>query len=334
MTTCGQSPFRNLKCLLASSECVHCSCHQPVNSSCCRLHTLPPLARMMWRQLIAAFIFLAFNQTYSLSSPSRERPRIPVLSYQDDWVCVNKPHGLTVHRSKSTPKHQRVLTTMVKKQLTRKVFPVHRLDHRTSGAILFAFDSDTAGRLHQAAVRNGNKQYIALVRGEWKNQTTVLVDKPIRVKNITKDATTRFTLLASSSPGQEERCSMLLCEPLTGRTHQIRRHAFAIGHPILGDTQHGDSRVNRYWREKHDWDRLALHSWKLEFELDETRHDCISPLPLQFQIILRVLELWDHAVAKEPLLSMEEYDETGGSHGRHYRSRKDRLACQPNVQQR
>lgn len=144
----------------------------------------------------------------------------------------------------------------------------------------------------------------------------------MKVKNVTKDATTKFTFLASTQNSYDDRCSLLLCEPVTGRTHQIRRHAYAIGNPIIGDSQHGDSRVNRHWRENKDWDRLALHCWKLEFEFDGEEYQCIAPLSSQFQSLLLEMGLWEASIAKMPLLAIKQYDETGGTHGRHYRSRK------------
>lgn len=276
--------------------------------------------------LLLLFVTALFWNGNSLYSPPAQpkRERIPVLQYHDSWVCVDKPCGLTVHRSKRTPKHVKVLTTSVKRQLSRKVFPVHRLDHRTSGAILLAFDSETAGKLHDAAIRNGHKRYLALVRGEWdREERIIIVDKPLQVKETIKDAVTKFTLLATTKGRDEDRCSLLLCEPVTGRTHQIRRHAFVIGHPIIGDSQHGDSRCNRYWRENKEWDRLALHCWKLEFEFDGHQRECIAPISLQLQKILKDLELWDDIISMEPRLNREPFDLKGGTYGRHYRKRQD-----------
>ena len=259
----------------------------------------------------------------SSTTSTRRRARIPVLQYHDDWVCVEKPCGLTVHRSKATPKRTPVLTSSVKRQLARKVFPVHRLDHRTSGAILFAFDSETAGRLHDAAIRKGKKQYIALVRGEWsKDEEEIIVDLPLNVKNVTKEAQTKFTLLATTSRDSEYRSSLVLCEPITGRTHQIRRHAFAIGHPIIGDTQHGESRVNRLWRQEKDLNRLALHCWTLNFSFDDREQACIAPLSMQLQEVLKDVGLWETATSKEPRLAMEPFDLRGGTFGRHYRNKE------------
>ena len=271
--------------------------------------------------LLTTLIALLTHSIVSLSAKST-RPRIPVIAYFDDWVCIDKPFGLTVHRSKGTPKHKPVLTTSVKRQLARKVYPVHRLDHRTSGAILMAFDSSTAGRLHEAAIKKGNKAYIALVRGEWdRPEETIIVDKPLNVNNITKDAVTKFTLLATTETGHDDRSSLVLCQPLTGRTHQIRRHAYAIGHPIIGDSQHGDSRVNRWWRENKGLNRLALHSWKLDFSFDSQNHELIAPLSLEFQDVLKSTVLWNEAIQKEPRLEMAPIDNRSGTHGRNYRNK-------------
>lgn len=296
---------------------------------------------------------LEIPQNSTRSSPSttirkhRQRSRIPILAYHDDWVCVNKPPGITVHRSQNTPRHERVLTTAVKKQLGRKVYPVHRLDHRTSGALLLAFGSEMAGKLHDVAIRHGSKQYIALLRGQWTYpHTTRIVDQPLRDQgNVTKEAQTKFTLLATTVPtttndsSSDERgdgqCSLVLCEPITGRTHQIRRHARDIDHPIIGDSQHGISRVNRYWRERRGLDRLALHCWTLEFTMEEDEtsqesHCIVSPLPAELRRTLEtyVPIVWKTAMKLHPRLLMEPYDETGGTHGRHYRSKQ--LVCNKN----
>lgn len=266
---------------------------------------------------------LTFIPSEPLSAPdSKKRQRIPILQYHDTWVCVNKPEGLTVHRSQGIPRSRPVLTAAVKRQLSRKVFPVHRLDHRTSGASLLAFDSNTAGLLHDAAIRKGRKKYFALVRGEWFHPDELIVDRPLKVQEDTiKDARTKFTLIATTA-GENERSSLLLCELLTGRTHQIRRHASSIGHPIIGDSQHGDSKVNRWWRQNKGLDRLALHCWSIDFTFDGEQHTVIAPLSQEFQEVLQATPLWAPAISQEPQLAMEPYDERGGSYGRNYQDSK------------
>lgn len=288
-------------------------------------------------QWVACFcvFFLATSlvSVHSLSNAERKkRPRIPILEYHDEWVCVNKPSGITVHRGNGTPKHTAVLTTTVKRQLARKVYPVHRLDHRTSGAMVFAFDSETAGILHDVAIRKGQKKYIALVRGEWtKNKvgqetedgkSVVIVDKPLEVKGVAKNAVTKFTLLGKTrGVTTDERCSLLLCEPLTGRTHQIRRHAYAMGMPIIGDSQHGDNAFNRWWRKNKSLKRLALHCWTIDFELNGTSYECVAPLSPNFKAVLERLPLWEESILREPRLTMDDLDKVNGTHGRSYRKR-------------
>lgn len=250
----------------------------------------------------------------------QNRQRIPILQYHDDWVCVNKPAGITAHWAPGATRGKSVLTSVVKRQLSRKVFPVHRLDHRTSGAMLLAFNADMAATLHRAAIRQGQKKYIALVRGEWTKSTDqFVVDKPLQVQDTIKDAKTKFTLLATMD-GEQERSSLLLCEPLTGRTHQIRRHASFMGHPIIGDSQHGDSKINRWWRETKGLDRLALHCWTIDFTLNENLYTCRAPLSEEFQSILQSTPLWTNALEKEPQLSELPFDQRGGSYGRDYKA--------------
>lgn len=248
------------------------------------------------------------------------RSRIPVLRYEDSWVCVNKPAGLTVHKSDDRRSHGVTLRSSLKRQLARKVLPVHRLDHRTSGAIVFAFDSETAGSLHDALAR-GTKDYIAIVRGIWRHQDPFVVDEPLNVKGVKKEAATKFSLLASSTESDDFPFSILRCQPLTGRTHQIRRHAYHAGHPIIGDSQHGDSRVNRQWRTNRGLDRMGLHC--LEIKLDGVDGACVAPLSPELRTVLEArTSVWELAVERDPRLALEQIDLRGGTFGRNYRNRR------------
>ena len=219
------------------------------------------------------------RETKNTKARKKERPRIPVLQYHDKWVCVNKPAGMTIYRSFQSRSHKFVLSTLLKRQLARKVYPVHRLDHRTSGAILFAFDSETCAMLHASLTcpNDAVKEYVALLRGDWQShfgqEKVITINKPLNVDGVLKEAQTEFHLLASTPSSlfdEDDRekdfsaCSLVLCRPKTGRTHQIRRHAYALGHPIIGDTQHGDTKVNRWWRENRGLNRLFLHCFSMD----------------------------------------------------------------------
>jgi tRNA pseudouridine65 synthase len=272
--------------------------------------------------------------------PKKDRPRLPILCYQDRWVCVNKPAGMSTHRSGGNRSNQFVVSTLLKRQLSRKVFPVHRLDHRTSGALLFAFDSEMCASLHDALrEQSARKTYVCLVRGFWDNffeSDTATVDKALTVDGTKRSATTVFTKLAStiilnnSAYGEKNvpiSCSLILAVPTTGRTHQIRRHASAMGMPVLGDTQHGETKVNRWWRQKRGLDRLALHCLSLnlptlvgDLESDGgSRLRVVAPLPENLKSVLEqngLKELWEKALQKEPNLASAWIDERGGTLGR------------------
>ena len=316
----------------------------------------------------------------------RVRPRIPILQYHNDFVCVNKPAGMTVHRNGDRlRRNQLVVSTTLKRQLSRKVWPVHRLDHRTSGALLFAFSSQVCGQLHASLTHKEHedgsssdasaaavKDYIALVRGDWGQlPETLLVDRPITVDGVERESQTEFQLLASivaeegnKSNSNEDTtsanshkedtyqyqgaCSLVRCRLLTGRKHQIRRHAFAIGHPVLGDSEHGDSKCNRWWRQHRGLDRLFLHCLALDLpplqhdtppsELKSseaanhtTRIQCVAPLSPELVQVLRradMKDLWQAALKKDPRLALEPYDERGGTMGRGAKVRQTMTAEQ------
>jgi len=313
-----------------------------------------------------------------------KRTRIPILSYRNNYVIVSKRAGLSMQRNSNRWGHAAkapALETLVRKQLGRKPYIVHRLDHRTSGAVIMGFDSSTTGKLHGRLRDDGAvKLYVALVRGDLramfqrdgvcvdgerlddilpklqaKDETQssrrecygkITIDLPIKVDDVEKESRTDFYFLSSidlneklsleeetNSPFLNNSLTLLLCRPRTGRMHQIRRHVQkGLNSPIIGDSQHGDSRVNRFWRETIGLDRLALHCWYIDLppSIDHNDEDggaikCIAPLSDDFIDALRhedLNELWSECLQIEPQLGMEPYDEKGCTYGRHYRSKK------------
>lgn len=258
------------------------------------------------------------------SCKKRLRPRLPILCYRDSWVCINKPAGMSTHRS-GGPSRKLVVSTSLKRQLARKVLPVHRLDHRTSGSLLFAFDQETCSKLHDAlASDSAVKTYVCLVRGKWEkffDSENITIDIPLNINGIEKSAITKFSLLSSAEVDGMP-CSLLQVRPQTGRTHQIRRHAYKIGMPIIGDSQHGDSRVNRWWRENRGLNRLALHCLGLDIPNPFAiggRIRLVAPLPSELRSVLEdedLGSLWSESVLKDSRLSADWIDERGGTRGR------------------
>jgi tRNA pseudouridine65 synthase len=144
-------------------------------------------------------------------------------------------------------------------------------------------------------------------------QDCVTVDKSLMIDGVEKAATSVFRRLAVGEHNGQF-CTLVSVTPETGRLHQIRRHAYAMGMPILGDTQHGDSKVNRWWRENCGLHRLALHCLSID-NFDGL--DVVAPLPNDLvEPLTRIDEsLLERGARIEPKLSFEWIDQLGGTLG-------------------
>lgn len=187
------------------------------------------------------------------------------LLYRDDHLAiVDKPSGLLVHRGWGADPS--VAMTLLRDQLGRWVYPVHRLDRGTSGALAFALDPTTAALLHERFEKGGaRKRYLALVRGVPPEEG--IIDHPIPSKpdGPRVSAVTAFRRIAAVG-----RFSLVEAEPRTGRLHQIRRHLKHLGHPLVGDVNYGRGEINRLFRAQYGLHRLALHARALSFEHPHT----------------------------------------------------------------
>ena len=117
------------------------------------------------------------------------------------------------------------------------------------------------------------KTYVALVRGEgilherdFRREDWIQVNEPItNMRGNTANATTLFRFVAGQDNGRgtidRPRTSIVLARPSTGRWHQIRKHLNRLSHPILGDSSHGNSRVNREFKKRYGMleERTCLH---------------------------------------------------------------------------
>lgn len=205
------------------------------------------------------------------------------ILYQDEYlVAINKPSGLLVHRSPIDARETRFAIQMTRDQIGQRVYPAHRLDKPTSGVLLFALDSNTAGLVNgQFRNRTVAKTYLAVVRGHTETQGHIdhaLREQPDKVAGAAddqpakeaKEAITDYRcLLQTELPfpvGRypTTRYSLVELKPKTGRKHQLRRHMKHIFHPIVGDTTHGDGRHNQFFREHFGCHRLLLHARCLE----------------------------------------------------------------------
>lgn len=198
-----------------------------------------------------------------------------VLFQDSNFVAVDKPSGLLVHRSAMARGETVSALALLRDQLGQWVYPVHRLDRATSGVLLFALSSEAARALSESFRNNTvQKTYFAVVRGH--TDLSGEIDRPLRKNPLNKnspylESRTSYERVATAdvpvAVGKHAtaRYSIIRVRPLSGRLHQIRRHLCTVSHPLVGDTVYGDGRHNRFFREKFGLQRLLLCAARLEF---------------------------------------------------------------------
>jgi 23S rRNA pseudouridine955/2504/2580 synthase len=191
-------------------------------------------------------------------------------------MAIDKPSGLAVHPGSGIS--GATLVDQVRAYLgtyaVRNDFaasPAHRLDRDTSGVVLVAKRRPAMVRFTELFTHGQvKKHYLALVKGKMprlrgiidialsEHQQTAASKAQHGVKM--QEAVTRYRVI-----GQTKEASLLECVIETGRTHQIRRHLSAVGHPIAGDRKYGDFSFNREAKARWGLRRLFLHAQQIEF---------------------------------------------------------------------
>ena len=191
------------------------------------------------------------------------------ILYKDEHILViNKPAGLPVLPD-GWEKDAPYLVKMLEEEYG-KIFIVHRLDKITSGVMVFARTAETHRALNiQFEDREAEKVYHAIVEGEpkWNEKITkfpLLANVGKKHRTVVNDqkgkpSETRFRILKRYQAG-----ALVEAKPMTGRTHQIRVHASALGHPLLGDVLYGASETDLIHRP-------ALHAHSLTITHPETK---------------------------------------------------------------
>ena len=195
------------------------------------------------------------------------------ILYQDDYiVAINKPSGLLVHKSF----YARDATVYAIQELRNQiggqhVYPVHRLDRKTSGVLLFALNKEALKIMNDRfAAREVEKKYLAILRGWTVDELTIDYDL-INDDEIKQNAITYFHRLQSVEIDLEfnkkptSRYCLVEAIPEKGRMHQLRKHFKHIFHPILGSRPHGCNKQNKLWLENYDVKGMMLHAHQLIF---------------------------------------------------------------------
>ncbi|XP_050152342.1 RNA pseudouridine synthase 7-like isoform X3 [Malus sylvestris] len=197
---------------------------------------------------------------------------VSILQEEPDVVVVCKPASVPVHSCGQYRKNT-VVGILEAEHGLAPLFPIHRLDRLVSGLLILAKSSSKANYFRQQ-IEGGmvQKQYIARVAGEFPEQeqfvdANVIHDprecrSTAEVSDLSDDtlikgktACTKFTRLSTNGIH-----SLVLCEPVTGRTHQIRVHLQHVGYPIANDMLYLSKHVNGRSTEGMGADRAAVNS--------------------------------------------------------------------------
>ena len=201
--------------------------------------------------------------------------RLEILYEDDALIFINKPAGLVVQQRMHEP-DEPFLHDLIEKQ-SGPVYLMQRLDRGTSGVMFFSKRSDINVRLtRQFEKKRIRKRYLALCEGELRETQTI--DAPLArigaikfgVRDHGKRAVTHVSPIDATPRG-----SLVAIELETGRTHQIRVHLSAVGHPLAGDWLYGDRNAAR----------PMLHAAELEMmhPLTNERLRVAAPVPDDFR---------------------------------------------------
>ena len=197
------------------------------------------------------------------------------IIFEDDYfICVHKPNNMLVHHAHHSRNisDEISLLQFILAEKKIKVYPIHRLDRKTSGIILLAKETKFVSKFQELFTEGEiEKTYFGVVRGF--SPDTKIIDSPVKGRdaNVHKEAVTHLKTIAQITldipvkPYDSSRYSLVELSPKTGRMHQLRVHSTKISHPLIGDTKYGDKNHDVMFDENFGWKHLFLHAGKLAF---------------------------------------------------------------------
>ena len=253
--------------------------------------------RVSVRKIVREGDILILNTSDSASSPSITPVDLPInIIFEDEHLVIpDKPPFMPTH-----PSHDHYDDTVANALAFRYssggepfVFrPVNRLDRNTSGLLIIARNRTAAGRLSRSMLEGKiRKKYIAVLDGVLKDDEGTIetymrrTAESIIVREVCGEepdadyALTKYKVILRSSQN-----TVVLAEPITGRTHQLRVHFASLGCSITGDDLYGEP--SPYI------DRHALHAAEISFPHPETKENMSFSAPLHDDMDLLVKKLF------------------------------------------
>ncbi|MEE9355113.1 MAG: RluA family pseudouridine synthase [Methylococcaceae bacterium] len=207
---------------------------------------------------------------------------LDILHLDELLIILNKPSGLLSVPGRGEDKRDSLMTRVQAEFPT--ALNIHRLDMDTSGIVIMSLNKRTQSKLSKLFQQRAiEKQYLATVSGKPEQQEgtidlPLICDWPNRPRQIVDHATGKASQTHYECCYYDELndATQVLLTPLTGRTHQLRVHLQALGHPILGDNLYGSPEIYR------QADRLLLHASKLAFTHPATGENLLITCPAPF----------------------------------------------------
>tara|TARA_B100001996_G_scaffold337942_1_gene290116 strand:+ start:417 stop:1334 length:918 start_codon:yes stop_codon:yes gene_type:complete len=198
-----------------------------------------------------------------------------------NFAVINKPSGIAVQSGTKSVKNILDILKGTKEFLNTKPFTVHRIDKETTGLLIVAKNRKYAQLFTSLfRLRKIHKSYLGIVVGSFDKTSGILRDNLFYFegdKKVKSLAITHFKSLDSNN-----KYSLLLLKPETGRKHQLRKQLLLHGHPILGDLKYRTGLI----RNKNK-SSLMLHAYKISFMIDNIKYNYVSIPPLTFTKTLK-----------------------------------------------
>lgn len=219
-----------------------------------------------------------------------QKLKAAVIFENADFLVIDKPAGMASHSGSGV--RIGLVEALRSVRNEPELSLAHRLDRETSGILVFARRREALLAVHQA-LRAGavEKRYIALLAGrlhpsKLEVNHALARERGGMVRTVEEGRAARSVFERLETYRDATLCAITIS---TGRTHQIRVHAAAIAHPVLGDPRYGDFALNRAFKRRFGLERMFLHAAYLSFPWGEGSLDFSAPLPSELAALLERL---------------------------------------------